>query len=99
VTAINRPLTDDERSLLMQLAIWTIAEQTGVTDQAAADALDDLNEREGLFFCGDSKDAYITAGERHHVIVHAERDWVSFHAQHPEAIDLKKHGRWIKRGD
>ena len=54
--AINRPLTDDEHTLIAQLCIWVVTDQTGVTDQAAADALDDLIERHGLYMEGDAHD-------------------------------------------
>jgi hypothetical protein len=100
--AIERRLTDDERELIMQLAIWTIAEQTGVSDQAAADALDDLIEREGLFHVGDAHDAYIKTGKYGHTIVHATREWLAFYAHSGQPLtrdDLNKYGRQIKPDD
>ena len=39
---INRPLTDDERGLILRLAIESVAHQTGATAEQAAAALDDL---------------------------------------------------------
>ena len=97
---INRPLTDDERHLLNMLAIRVIADQTGVTDQAAADALDDLNEREGLYLEGDSTDVYIKAGKHRHVVVHATREWLAFFAANPdEPIDLDKYCHPIEDED
>jgi len=96
VTApINRPLTDAERDLLNLLAIRVIADQTGVTDQAAADALDDLIERDGLYLEGDAHDVYVKTGTPgdgpNHVLVPATREWLAFHAEQPEAIDLDRH--------
>lgn len=96
--AINRPMTDDERELMMQLAVWVITEQTGASDKAAADWLDDLNEREGMTLEYDTRDAYIktSAGK---VILHCEREWLSFFANHPdEPVDVAEYAVWFKDG-
>jgi hypothetical protein len=78
--AINRGLTDDERDVIHQLAIWSVAEQTGVSAQEAANALDDLNERVGLVLEGDAYNKYLKDGEHGHVIIHVTREWSAYFA-------------------
>ena len=79
---INRRLTDDERELLADLTTWVIAEQTGVTDQAAAEALDELNQKSGLYMQGDNYDVYVKTSPHGHVIVHCTASgWPSMHTQ------------------
>lgn len=77
MTAINRPLTDDERRLMMELAVGVVARQTGVSQGVAFDVLDGMT----LTLEGDSHDAYLSAAGT--VLVHVERDWLAFHAAHP----------------
>lgn len=97
--AINRPMTDDERELMKQLAVWTIAEQTGASDKAAADWLDDLIDREGMTLEYDVRDAYIKTIAHDRVIVHATREWLAFFAAHPdEPVDVAEYACWFKDG-
>lgn len=77
MTAINRPLNDDERRLMMELAVGSVSRQTGVSAEVAFDVLDGMR----LTLEGDSQDAYLSAGGT--VLVHVERDWLAFHAAHP----------------
>lgn len=101
-TPINRPLTDDERDLLAQLTIWVIADQTGVTDEAAAEALDDLNQKSGLSMQGDNIDAYVKTTEHRHVILHCTREWLAFHAHSGEQLtseELRRALKYDKPGD
>lgn len=44
---VNRGLTDPERSLLSYLAVRTVADQVPCSEEAAADALDELAGRAG----------------------------------------------------
>ena len=92
--AINRHLTDDERDLLAQLTVWTIAEQTGVSDEEAARALDELNEKSGLYMEGDAIDAYVKTTEHNHVIVHVTREWLAhFTTCHPRGTRRRQEVR------
>lgn len=96
---INRPMTDDERTLVKQLAVATITGQTGASDKAAADWLGRLTDREGLHLTYDTRDAYLRtdAGK---VIVHVTREWLAFYAANPdEPIDLDNDLSWIKEAD
>ena len=79
-TPINRPLTDDERSLLLRLAVDVVAGQLGCHPEAAADALDGL----AVTLRGDARDVYLDANGRQ--IVHTTRDWLAWHATH-DGID------------
>jgi hypothetical protein len=94
MTAINRPLTGDERSLINMLAVRVVAHQTGSDDQTAVLVLDQLAGEGEVFLREDPEVAYLEVCGK--VIVSAERDWLAFHAEHPEAIDVDRHGRWIK---
>lgn len=79
---INRRLTDDEKALLCRLAIASVVTQTGVTEQAAADSLDKFAAKGQVFFEGDAQDAYLVVNG--HRLIHAERDWLAFHAHAPD---------------
>jgi hypothetical protein len=81
MTSIDRPLNDDERSLLLRLAIATLAEQTGSNEQTAADALDHFTEEGKAIIRGDGEDVYLEVAGN--VLVHARRDWLAFHASFP----------------
>lgn len=83
---VRRPLDDDERTLLAQLTIWCIAEQTGVSDEDAQIALDKLNQESGLYMSGDDYDVYVKTTEHDHVIVHVTREWLDFHAHSGEQL-------------
>lgn len=84
--AVNRRLTDDERHLLTQLTIWVIAEQTGVTDDEAAQVLDDINRDIGLHMQGDNVDVQVITGNGH-VLLHCTREWLAYWA-HTDAEEL-----------
>ena len=75
-TPINRPLTDDERSLLLRLAVDVVAGQLGCHPEAAADALDGMT----VTLRGDATDVYLDADGNQ--IVHTARDWLAWHAAH-----------------
>lgn len=75
---INRPLTDDEKSLVCRLAIASVMKQTGATEQAAAAVLDRFAAEGRAVFEGDAQDAYLTVNGRR--LIHCERDWLAFHA-------------------
>ena len=95
---IRRPLDDDERTLLTQLAIWALAEQTGVSDDEAQRALDRLNNDSGLDIRGDDYDVYIRTREHGHTIVHATREWLEWHAHSGEQLTSDELRRVLRRG-
>ncbi|AKN17474.1 phiRv1 phage protein [Mycobacterium haemophilum DSM 44634] len=81
MTPINRPLNDDERNLIRDLAIQVLCVQTGCTVDAAVDALESFAEDGTLILRGDTETAYLEAAGN--VLVHVERDWLAFHAAYP----------------
>ncbi len=79
-----------------QLAIWSIAEQAGVSAQEAANALEDLNERVGLILEGDAHDAYMKDRRHGHVIIHVTREWLAYWAHSDQKLtrdDLLRYRR------
>lgn len=83
---VNRPLTDAERSLLLYLAVRTIADQMpGWTHERAATALDELAERGEVHLRGDAVDVHVRVRGRD--LVHATREWLSFMATASEQGD------------
>lgn len=98
----NRPLTDAERQLMLGLAVRVIADQSGIphTDDdgyceacaASASAVGQFIEDGGVQVRGDAFNCYLDVGPNTGV-VHATREWLAFHAEHPEAIDFDKHCR------
>lgn len=95
--AINRPLTDDERSLMNRLAIVVVARETRCTADTAANVLDQHAAEGNVLLRGDAYNAYLDVCGK--TIVHCARDWLAFHAEHPEAIDLQRHGDVIADED
>lgn len=93
--AVNRPLTDAERTLIKQVCIWSVAEQKGITDEMASAALERLIEREGIFMEGDAHDVWVKRGtpaKPGRVLIHCTREWLSFYASNPdEPIDFYEH--------
>jgi hypothetical protein len=95
---INRPLTDDERALLTTLATRVIADQSGIPHtegvcracSVAATVLDGFVDEGDVHVYGDAYDCYLAVGPNRE-LVHTARDWLAFHAEHPEAIDYDKH--------
>ena len=85
--AVNRPLTDDERHLLTQLTIWVIAEQTGVTDDEAAQALNDIAREIGIHRQGDNIDVHVITGNGH-VLLHCTREWLAYWAHTEEELTI-----------
>ena len=85
-TPINRPLTDDERFLLADLTVWCIAEQKGVTDDQARDALAELSAKGGLSTTGDAINAYVRYTNSGKVIVHVTREWLAYWAHTDEQL-------------
>lgn len=101
-TPVNRWLTDDERELLADLTVWVIAEQTGVTDDAARKALDDLNKKTGLSMEGTTTDVYVKTIPHGHVILHCTREWLAFHAHSGEQVtseELRRVLKYTKHGE
>lgn len=98
--AINRPLTDEERDLIRQVAIWLVAEQHGITDEQAADYLEYLTECRGLYMQGDDRNVWVKTGTpddpTSYTLVHFTREWLAFFASHSdEPIDLRKYVKEI----
>lgn len=95
---INRGLTDDERNLMTTLAIRVIADQSGIPHTSgtcracsvAATVLDGFTNDGEVHVYGDAYDCYLAVGPNRE-LVHTARDWLAFHAEHPEAIDYDKH--------
>ncbi len=85
-TDVHPPLDDRERSLMCWLAIRTICAQTGEGEQAIADVLDEFAADGLVAIYRNGTDAYLCVrdGEgEDHVIVHCERDWLSWMAHRP----------------
>lgn len=77
------PLDDRERDLLAYLAIRTICAQTGDSEQAIADVLDEMTGDGLVSIYRNSSDAYLTVRDgagQDRVIVHAQRAWLHFAA-------------------
>lgn len=83
MTPINRPLTNDERQLMHELAVQVVCSQTGCSPDAAVEALESFAKDGTLILRGDTENAYLEAGGN--VLVHADRDWLAFHASYPRA--------------
>ena len=90
---INRPLTDEERSLMNMLAIEIVAQQTGCDADTAAATLDQLASESEITL----RHVYLEACGK--VLVHATREGLAFHAEHPEAIDPARHAHPISDDD
>jgi hypothetical protein len=71
-------LTDRERSLLLQLAVYNLMRQTGCTYEQGAAALDHFADRGEVHTRGDQRDVYLEVCG--HVHIHAERDWLRWAA-------------------
>lgn len=93
MTAIERPLNDDERDLLSWLAIWTVVRQTGCTIEAAAEALDTLADNGEAILRGDAYE--VTVEMAGNVLVRADRDWLALHATRTEELDLLRDGAFL----
>jgi hypothetical protein len=76
--AINRPLDEQEKSLLCWLAVQTVAMQTGRGEQDAADALDTLAGEGEAVTKADARDAFLVAAG--HPLVHITREALAFYA-------------------
>ena len=86
--AINRPITDEERTLMAHLAAAVIAKQTNTTIEIAADAL--KNYEGEIHLSGNNIDCYMTLDGK--VLVHVTREFLAFYASNPdEVIDLDKY--------
>ena len=72
-TPINRPLTDDERQLLLRLAVDVVAGQLGCHPEAAAAALDGM----AVTLRGDATDVCLDADGRQ---IDTTRDRLAWHA-------------------
>jgi hypothetical protein len=68
-------LTDRERSLLCYLAVRSVAENFGITEEEAADHLDEGGRREMVHIRGDQRHAMVTfdTDSGSTVLVDAER--------------------------
>jgi len=78
----NRRLDDAEKSLLAWLTVDNVVQQTGCSWQDAADALDQFAEEGRAIMRGDGLDVYVEIAG--HTLIHAERDWLAFHAHADE---------------
>jgi hypothetical protein len=78
---IDRPLTDDERQLLTDLAVRHVTEQGGYPLEKARATLHQAAVDRDLLFEGDAVDVRVTV--RGKVLVHCKRDWLGFHAAFP----------------
>ncbi|RUP28758.1 MAG: hypothetical protein EKK51_22540 [Mycolicibacterium sp.] len=88
--AINRPLTDDERSLIGHLAAAVLSQQTGSTIEVAADVLGQFADEGKMMLRGDAYDAYLEVNGK--VLVHVTREFLAFFAANPnEVIDLDRY--------
>lgn len=82
--AFNRPLTYDEKSLLLALATRTLADQARSTHAVADEALEVLVGQGDIEIAGDNKEAQVYVCGK--LLVTARRDWLSFHARFPGLI-------------
>jgi hypothetical protein len=82
MATIDRPLNDQERSLLLNLATRNIADETGCTHDEATDVMARLVAEGQLVIEGNAEDVVVRIGSGT-VLVEAKRDWLSFHSQFP----------------
>jgi hypothetical protein len=92
---INRPLTDEERSLLLALATRNIADETGCTHDKASDVLENFVTRGQVELAGDARVVRVLVAG--HLRVEAARDWLAFHAAYPGNDPMKDEKREGKR--
>lgn len=92
--AINRRLTDPERALLAELTVWVTAEQTGVTNDEAARALERLNNDVGIRMEGDNIDVNVTCNG--HTILHCTREWLAYWAHTDEELTIDELRRCLQ---
>jgi hypothetical protein len=78
---IDRPLTDPERQLLIDLAVQHVTQQGGYPLEKARATLRQAAADGDLLFAGDNVDVRVTI--RGKVLVHCQRDWLAFHASFP----------------
>jgi hypothetical protein len=71
-------LTDRERSLLLQLAVYNLQRQTGCDELTAAAALDHFAEQGEVHTRGDQRDVYLEVCG--HVHIYATREWLRWAA-------------------
>lgn len=96
---IRRPLTAPECHLLRMLAVAVVAHQGNCPHEIAAQVLDQYAAEGAVSMDADDTDAHLRINGD--VIIHATRDWLAFHAEHPEAIDPNRHGHVVRhnKGD
>lgn len=76
------PLGEREHTLLLQLAVLTVARHPGGGEDAAREALGQLAERgEVVVHTPDGENWYLLASGN--VIVHASRAWLAGHTNDP----------------
>lgn len=73
--AVNRPLTDDERAILLRLGARTLTNQMDCTTEAALEALDVFAARGLLRLTGDAYDAYLVVDGR--PLTHTTRQFLA----------------------
>ena len=76
--AIDRPLTDPERYLLLHLAAKAVAEQAGCSIDRAGDALYRAAEGGKLTFIGDASVVDVVVAGK--TLVHCTREWLAWTA-------------------
>lgn len=97
---INRPISDAERQLMLDLAVRVIADQSGIAHTSgiceacaiSASVLAEFVDNAEVRLRGDNVHCYLDVGPNDG-LVHATREWLTFHAEHPEAIDYNRHCR------
>jgi hypothetical protein len=82
--AFDRPLTTDEKSLLLALATRTLADYAGSTHHVADEAMERLVAQGDIEIAGDSQTANVYVKDK--LLVEARRDWLAFHAEFPGLI-------------
>jgi hypothetical protein len=87
MTAFNRPLTDQERSLLMALATRSLADQFPCSHDEAADVLEYRAAQGQLEIVGNAETANVYVCGN--LLVETQRDWLAFHAAHPGNDPMK----------
>ena len=78
----HRRLDQAEKDLLAWLTVRNVVQQTGCTWETAAAALEMFTEEGRAILRGDGLDAYVEIAG--HTLIHAERDWLAFHAHADE---------------
>jgi hypothetical protein len=74
----DRPLVELETLLMCRLAAYSVAFQTGASEDDATDALGEIAERGEAEIRWDATDAFLLVAG--HVLIHCARDWLAYNA-------------------